>query len=536
MSSPVKEDNSEETVLLKQKKMELESLFSEIKEIEAKTPMKKREPIFNNKYERGNNESMADFIRIESQLQTALAQIDYYKEDNSNLQELLNQKDESIEELEATISAKNDRIRNLEQMDEIHMKNKLVLEEEIAKQQSHKQKQDTIIRNLQLDAARRVAQGSGTGEQYFHHLTNLENELKEKDDIISQLFEEKKTLENMLRLQEVAVSQLTMQLEESTKANVDIKVVENKLRALAHQLEDLESENKVLRHVHRVKTEAIERLTKELEVRGHTEEFVSQLKNEVTNRDVVIQQLHYENDHLLREKLKLETELNSFHQVEDTPVTMSDWFEERRVLKSEISRLQSKKASQTREIETYHRRNQQLQAKLATITQSLRDQQNLPARYDSVLAETDSSSADLDLTNGMVALELFNVVERNLNVQRAKVVELQDALLERQDVIESAQKRLEVAGKAKATEAKKARRVEQDYQAEIATLKKENADLKAEFEKEVKRLNAANANTRKTFERALRNSTGGNSTPRTPTAGSTTPRPSTPRSTKPRSP
>ena len=58
-------------------------------------------------------------------------------------------------------------------------------------------------------AAKKSVVGSGTGEQYFFHLNKLENELIEKDQVISQLRDEVKNLEKNVRTAERMVSDLT---------------------------------------------------------------------------------------------------------------------------------------------------------------------------------------------------------------------------------------------------------------------------------------------------------------------------------------
>lgn len=81
--------------------------------------------------------------------------------------------------------------------------------------------------------------GSGAGENYFFHLNNLENQLVAKDQLITQLRDEAKNLEKTLRTSERSVSDLTRELELKNVTNTEVQEKDNKLRLLAHQLEDV---------------------------------------------------------------------------------------------------------------------------------------------------------------------------------------------------------------------------------------------------------------------------------------------------------
>lgn len=61
----------------------------------------------------------------------------------------------------------------------------------------------------------------------------------------------------------------------------DPVVFENRIRELSQSIVELQEENKMLLSIQKVKTQAIEELTRELNIRGATDQYVDQLKREL---------------------------------------------------------------------------------------------------------------------------------------------------------------------------------------------------------------------------------------------------------------
>src|SRR5690349_12620969 len=90
------------------------------------------------------------------------------------------------------------------------------------------------------------------------------------------------------------------QLKPDTATDQEIIVLQNRIVELSNTITDLQQENKMLLSIQTAKTEAIVKLTDELNARGATEEYIAELKKTIQKKEQELQQSAEDNKQLMR--------------------------------------------------------------------------------------------------------------------------------------------------------------------------------------------------------------------------------------------
>ncbi len=156
----------------------------------------------------------------------------------------------------------------------------------------------------------------------------------DRDRVIIELKQENKTLENLLKQREEDYDglQKAVEIGREEAAHHTIVILENKVTELTNIIGELQTENRTLITIQNSKTEAIEELTKELTVRGATDEYVNLLKKEIQVKDKEIGDWIQEN-RMLQRDLEQREQLIARLKQEELGVPFNLWQEERKLLK-----------------------------------------------------------------------------------------------------------------------------------------------------------------------------------------------------------
>lgn len=112
---------------------------------------------------------------------------------------------------------------------------------------------------------------------------------------------------------------------------MDPIIADNRAKELMQQIVELQEENRMLLSIQKVKTQAIEDLTHELNQRGASEQLLAQLKGEARSHDREVAKREEEKAKLQKRVEQQEALMNKFRS-EEVGVPVQMWMEERRLL------------------------------------------------------------------------------------------------------------------------------------------------------------------------------------------------------------
>eukprot|EP01086_Lenisia_limosa_P004662 TRINITY_DN2026_c0_g1_i2.p1 TRINITY_DN2026_c0_g1~~TRINITY_DN2026_c0_g1_i2.p1 ORF type:complete len:493 (+),score=131.69 TRINITY_DN2026_c0_g1_i2:179-1480(+) len=426
-----------------------------------------------------------------------MADLTRYQEDNDCLRELIRAHEADLESSTDQNAVREERIISLEREVERERIQREAQEDETAQYKSQAERYAGVLRRNDLAAAKKAAESSSDGESYFHHLTKLEDSLVEKDKLISDLQSGLRVRDKEARLQNQQIEDLKRDVEARSVRMVDVTALENKSKELARQLEEYESENRVLRHVQRTKTEAIEKLSAEVESRINLQDEVNALKSDLVSRNAAIDDYEVKLDTLMRDRKRLEAEVSIKQVADGAPVSMREWFEERRVLKADITRLSDTKARLGAETQQLKDRIVTLENRNASLIASVRFLGTATSRQEEEL----STPSGIDNEENSVPVELYEVTDKALRVAKSKLNERDRQLDEKDEVLEALEKRVDVANKATQAATRKHRRTEADLVNEIEGLKQVVAERETNHKEKIAKLRTDNSKLQKRIAR-----------------------------------
>jgi hypothetical protein len=183
------------------------------------------------------------------------------------------------------------------------------------------------------------ASGESVSADLYYHVIRLENENKDKDRVIKELTIENKTLNKLVKNVENEYIVLDNQVKETNSADVAYQqkliVLENRIIELTNNLMQLNQENAMLLTIQKAKTDAIEELTKQLSVRGATDEYVEELKRELQHKEKNLADAQEDVRKLFRATQEREDEINALKS-KNTGIPFQVWHEDRRLLQVTI--------------------------------------------------------------------------------------------------------------------------------------------------------------------------------------------------------
>jgi chromosome segregation ATPase len=367
------------------------------------------------------------------------------------------------------------------------------------------------VRNKEIETVRDGKAGIMPTDLY-HHVMRLENEVRDRDRVIASLQEENKSLDKLIKQREDEYILLTDELQTMKKKlilSADPALTENKVKELMQNIVELQEENRLLLSIQKAKTQAIEELTQELSVRGASDELLEQMRLEAKSKDREISRRDDENERL-KKTIEQQEEIVSKYRNEEVGVPVHMWMEERRLLQSEAQKHYELKQQLEKTIKGQKDRINQLQDSLDVIVKSydggkspsaaLRTFRRSKSLSSNSVAPSLSNTFNTDISppmslsntgnfengsftdqsfapDGTVPYKIYEFLERNVQRMSATLNAKEALLSEKDEALEILEKRIDVTTKARMSDNKRAKKVEQDLQRECQLLK-EKLDMK----------------------------------------------------------
>eukprot|EP01006_Ploeotia_vitrea_P029434 TRINITY_DN61982_c0_g1_i1.p2 TRINITY_DN61982_c0_g1~~TRINITY_DN61982_c0_g1_i1.p2 ORF type:complete len:410 (+),score=66.48 TRINITY_DN61982_c0_g1_i1:76-1305(+) len=355
-------------------------------------------------------------------------------------------------------------------------------------------------------------------EDSLDTIVRLENTLKLERQNTEKLVKENKLLDTQLKKQEKAITKVVGDLEDvkretgwvkgmsMKKEEKEARANENKIAELQLMLQKLEEEQRTNKLIQRKKTQLIETLSKELDNKKQLEEelFTAQNTIKVKEREIkdcqdelkTLQKIHAKKDKLIV-SMEHEKDNNHLKQLEG----------DKRFLQSEIAKHTDRRRLQERTVKSQQIRIDQLQARIESITQALRDLK-LDRHLQEVLRgplppvgdvpdvlEMDPN--DIVPEHEPIDMAIFDLLQRDLDALRNQL-SLKDVIIQEKDAnMEALERKVEILAHSKRSEAKSihAERKEAVYQ--MDDLKRTLDMQHGIFKKQSEKLKIDNARLRK---------------------------------------
>lgn len=347
-------------------------------------------------------------------------------------------------------------------------------------------------------------------EESLDTIVRLENTLKLERLKGESLVKEKRLLEHQLKVQEKEIAKLSEELDllktetgwtRGTRLNVprESKGSENKIGELQLIIQRLEEEQRTNKQIQRKKTQLIESLSKELDAKKQLEEDLYQAQNTIKVKDRELKDLAEElktlkRIHAKKDKLILTME----NEKDDLPIKALEG--DKRFLQAEIAKHLEVRRQQDRTIKAQQTRIEQLESRVETITQALRDLKlDKPLEY-ALKGALESKEPGRDQDNGSVLpekevidIELYEMLQRDLESLR-NALQMKEVIITEKDAnVEALEKKVEILVHSKRAEGRHAGADRREYASQIEDLKRA-LDVQAEtHRKQIDRLKEENS-------------------------------------------
>lgn len=329
-------------------------------------------------------------------------------------------------------------------------------------------------------------------EESLDTIVRLENTLKLDRLRSESLTKEKRLLEQQLAKQEKEITKLAGELEmiksetgwtRSSRANGisrDAKGSENKIGELQLMIQRLEEEQRTNKQIQRKKTQLIETLSKELDGKKQLEEDLYQAQNTIKVKDRELKDQIEElktlkRIHAKKDKLIITME----NEKDELPIKALEG--DKRFLQAEISKHMEVRRQQDRTIKAQQFRIEQLEARVETITQALKDLKMDRYLGDAIKGNIEVKEVqDRDLSNlanvvpekEMIDVELYEMLQRDLESLR-NALHMKEVIITEKDAnVEALEKKVEILVHSKRAEGRSANAERKDYAYQIDDLKR----------------------------------------------------------------
>jgi hypothetical protein len=444
-----------------------------------------------------SQELFAKYVRLENNLKNLQRNYDTLLNEKTVLDKMLKTKDAAL--IKTTLDFEN----NVEQLEKL--KDTLKLKDnQIKNLKAEKKTLEEMTSLSQMANNRKPSDGKNRNnvimpEDSLDRIIALENELKLKDVKISTLENEIHTVRLLIDKKDKAIEKLEESLKTSDQKRDRVYELEARNSEFIIQLEKAQKEIRTLQEISRMKTRTIEKLNEEIE----------QLREDDENRKDEQRKSVQINKEIDRLKMELKVARKSIEKrdkemdkiVNDRDIIPLKTLEgDKRFLQSELKKNLEKIAQLERTIQTQEKKLQSYKQRLANVIQALKE-----TKLDKMLRTTKAPAATApnedkngteiqrveqaeDQEEEMVATTLYNLLQKDVEELRKISFERDIALVEKDTVIESLEKKIDILERSKISDQKAHKRKVQELQEKIEEMTKKIVTNEEQFKQQEKQL------------------------------------------------
>jgi chromosome segregation ATPase len=432
-----------------------------------------------NSFTSPSQELFAKYVRLENNLKNMQRKYDQLTNEKGVLDKVLKSKDAAL------VKTQLDFENSVEQLEKV--KDALrIRDTQIKNLKAEKKSLEEMSSINQLSRKRDVERSTThksnfvTPEDSLDTIISLENELKLKQNEISSLQNEINTLKKLSDKKDKALESLDDKLKQSDYKHDKAYEMESKNSELNIQLEKANKEIRTLQEISRMKTKTIEKLNEEIEVlKGEEEQFKDHKKKSVQSSKEM-ERLKTELQVAKRSIEKKDKEMMKILNEKDT-IPLKSLEGDKRVLQSEIKKHLEKIATLERTVQFHEKKSATLSNRLSSITQAIKE-----AKLERVVkvsggaktpSDDDLSQQTVDTEESdIVPVALYTVLERTVEELRKVGCERDIGLSDKDTVIESLERKVEIIEKSKQSDLKNHKRQLQSLQNQIDEMNQKIAD------------------------------------------------------------
>eukprot|EP01116_Phalansterium_solitarium_P013823 TRINITY_DN31244_c0_g1_i1.p1 TRINITY_DN31244_c0_g1~~TRINITY_DN31244_c0_g1_i1.p1 ORF type:complete len:523 (-),score=211.00 TRINITY_DN31244_c0_g1_i1:51-1619(-) len=310
-----------------------------------------------------------------------------------------------------------------------------------------------------------AANRESTMAEMYYMCMQLENQVRDANRVIAELRAENKDLHRLVRVRDEEFSKLK-HTAVTAAADTDSKLeyvrqisdLQNQRRQDAAELEAVRGENELLNRIHQAKTTAILHLTQEVNAREYPTDIVNEYKQQL---QVLRDEASAAQAELKRSRRQIEEQAvliaKQTDELRDKGVPFKLWSEERRLLQAEIRNLQDERDVQDTAIARQKQRIQQLHDRLTSLTKFAGSPRSPSASRSSAPKPSFAWPDEGDGPASEVPFEVFANLERLHKRVSEQLAAAQAQLAEKDDAIQTLEKKTQVLAKATSSDARLAR-------------------------------------------------------------------------------
>lgn len=331
-------------------------------------------------------------------------------------------------------------------------------------------------------------------EESLDKIILMENEQKLNKGRVQELENEIRTINLMLEKKDKSIEQLTKCVEDYKYKDERAYELECANSELKIQVDKLNKEVRTLQQVQRLKTSTIEKLNEQFEKLALVQEENKDLNKKLLQKEKDMNLLKTEINISKRANDKKDREIFKIaHERDEVPLKTLE--HDKRFLQSELKKRNEAQSTNEKTIQYQKSRIEVLEARFAAITQALRDTKWDKVMKPAVFAPIASALANKQDEKQVpvvqqeftkpddehVSVILYNVLQADLDELR-KLLHTNEILIKDKDmVIETLEKKLDIVEKSKQSDGKASKKKHQELMDKLELYKTTVANLELEF-------------------------------------------------------
>eukprot|EP00658_Telonema_sp_P-2_P021472 TRINITY_DN18550_c0_g1_i1.p1 TRINITY_DN18550_c0_g1~~TRINITY_DN18550_c0_g1_i1.p1 ORF type:complete len:546 (+),score=171.84 TRINITY_DN18550_c0_g1_i1:221-1858(+) len=479
--------------MLRDTARELEQLFDEFQalrnsisaEPELPSPPKQYVPeaplgslisSIGDKYGRGEASEPSDNLMAELTLRER--EINSMRQNQQDKDSMLRAYESKTARLEADLKSARDQMRLQQRRSQVAKEDMSAREKTRQAEARHHAANLKVARDMDMQKAHQLTKQAPILEV----LNTLESDGATKQRQIDELEHELKTVKKLVREKDKVIEEVTCEVNQLKDRPDSTQDLQNDVKMLLHTIEGLQAENRNLVRLEAEKSAVIQELSLTIQDQGLDEHKVAELQNQIQAANLQNKELMHE-VHALQQAEEKRTKRLLQEEQQDGIMTSKEWMDERRKLKVQLEKATDRYAECERSVKAQDVKIDTLVKRIGTITAAVKESKSrrmpssLPLHQNGqeVTGEVgDRRCVGIDEIELWVPAEMYTFLETELRVLRAEVEEKHTILLERDDLIEGLERKVDVLTKARAAENVRGQR-------EISKLSSELEETRASF-------------------------------------------------------
>jgi len=426
-------------------------------------------------WERGESRQQTELVK---ELAIRDRELESMRHNQESISSLLQAHDDKNSRLQNELHQTKDQLRRQHRRNQQLEDSRALSDKQLDEDSKQREKNIEVARQIEREKAHALTAQAPILEV----LNTLETDGAAKERRIKILEDEIKSLKKTVRTQDKVVESTTDELEEIKLRPDNSLALQSDIKMLLHSIEELTAENKTLGRLETEKSAVIEDLTLQLEDVEDNSHEIEALQNEIQALNIQNNELQHEvHTQQLAEQKRTKRILAEEEQ--DVAMSAKEWMDERALMKAKNKKVTEARDEAVRSVKAQDTKIGTLQRHLASINQAVKDSKTrrLPSSMpdELIIDETSGELREIGAEGNYdrwVPANMYHFLEEEMKILRVDAEEKAAMLMERDELTESLERKVDVLTRAKAAESNRGSR-------EIARLNAELEEARASFTK-----------------------------------------------------